>query len=59
MSRITDCEIANKAIYLLAATTIARVVIGEESSVNDSNTRNAEVLGQVLNLEPRTEQFLD
>ncbi len=32
-----------------------RLAVGEESRVNDPNTRTAEVLGQVLNLEPRTE----
>ncbi len=33
-----------------------QLAVGEESRVNDPNTRTAEVLGQVLNLEPRTEQ---
>ncbi len=35
-----------------------RLAVGEESCVNDPNTRTAEVLGRVLNLEPRTEQVV-
>ncbi len=35
-----------------------QLAVGEESRVNDPNTRTTEVLGQVPNLEPRTEQTL-